>query len=121
MVRGTLIRSLTGKFRPALRRMVAALCVLALVAVNVGHTFQHAGVAATAVASQSVALPDNAPDAPDNSTAIDHCHGCTLIAVAVNAPDVVTALAVAIEPSLKVHEYQPAPLLTDTPPPKPTT
>lgn len=105
-----------------LRMWIAAVCAIALVIVNVAHVYGHAVQPLSSVTSQlDNSVPDSGNDFPDASGAVDHCHGCTLIAVNATAPVVVlSVIESAPVPSLS-GVYIPTPTSTDTPPPKSTT
>ncbi len=109
-----------GLVKSAVRRALVVLCAVALVTVSVVHSVEHFVGTANSVAIQTVV--DASGDASDSSKkapiAVEHCHACTMIALAALAPSV---LPIAITTELPVRRsvgLRPHSRIADTPPPK---
>jgi len=103
----------------ALRRAVAVVCAVALLTVGFVHSMHHFGAAASAVAIQTdVGSSDDSPDTSQKaSLAIEHCHGCTMIAMAALAQPAVPTLIAAKMPVRRFDDKRPHPPVAETPPP----
>lgn len=102
-----------------LRRAVAILCTLALLTAGFAHNVEHlGGTVATVVIQTDVGSSDDSPDSSKRAPiAIEHCHGCTMVATAVLAPSVLP-LAIATElPVRGFAELRPHTRIAETPPP----
>lgn len=117
------MRGLIARDRKALRGIFAAVCAAAFLLINIAHDFQHAAHAAPGAMSQvEAAIADGSPDTPDPAKAdVEHCHGCTILGVAVEAHFELTADVRSIEPCARMHGFSPHALLADTPPPRTIT
>ena len=109
--------------RAALRRLVAGLCVLALVAVGFAHCIQHLGALTPATASQvDVDKSDALPNSPHKAgLVVEHCLGCTIVAVVPSyacdlAIDCGANIGVAEPDAVRSHDLAP-----ELPPPKSST
>ena len=105
------------------RRFVAGLCMLALVAVGFAHSVHHLDTSAPPQALQvSVDKTDAAPGSPHKATSVvEHCLGCTIIAVVPSSTcDLAMAcganLSVANPDAVRSHD-----LALELPPPKSST
>lgn len=103
----------------ALRRAVAVVCAVALLTIGFAHSVHHFGGAASAVAMQTdVGSSDDSPDTSQKaSLAIEHCHGCTMIAMAALAQPAVPTLIAADLPVRRFDENRPYTPVAETPPP----
>jgi len=103
----------------ALRRAVAIVCAVALLTIGFAHSVHHFGGAVSAVAVQAdVGTSDDSPDTSKKaSLAIEHCHGCTMIAMAALAQPAVPTLIAADIPVRRFDDKRPHPPVAETPPP----
>jgi hypothetical protein len=86
----------------AWRQAVALLCAAAILAVSFSHEIEHfAQMTSAAGAQVSTAPTGTMPDPPKQPAVVQHCHGCTMIAVAV--------VAEAASPVLPSIKLSPAP------------
>jgi len=101
------------------RQAVALLCALAVLAVGFVHEIEHVAQMTTAASEQvSTAPTGTTPDLPKPPAAVQHCHGCTMVAVAVVAEQALPVLPAANlspGPTAFVRESLRA---LDPPPPK---
>lgn len=96
----------------ALGRLVALVCVLALLTVSFGHTVQHHDTFKSAASHEvSVSSSDDSSEPVERSTApSEHCHACSMIA-SIDHHKAVSVL-VAGSDRLSMFEFQ---LRTHTP------
>ena len=106
----------------ALRRFVAGLCMLALLAVGFAHCVHHLNTSLPSAASQVVDKPDATPEAPyEAGLIVEHCLGCTIIAV-MPSNDCNLTVACALSAGIaKADVVQPHDLSLELPPPKSST
>ena len=107
----------------ALRRAIAAACTAALLIVGFAHSLHHFDTAIPAAAA-SYAGSDPQHDTPDSSekarVAIEHCHGCVMVATAVAAQAAPPIFMPREQPAVAVDRMRPHPPVAETPPPIPT-
>ncbi len=104
----------------ALRRAMALLCVVAVLAVGFAHNLHHFDTALPATAWQSGgSLPDAAPESSKKDPlAVEHCHGCIMIAVIANAEWGAPVRIAAELPFAKTDGLRPHPPAAKSPPPR---
>ena len=81
----------------SLRRAVAVVCAVAFLIISFAHSVHHFGGPVSAVIMQAdVGSSDASSDASKKAPiTIEHCHGCSMIAMTALAPSVVpTSIAV---------------------------
>lgn len=107
--------------RTAVRRAIAAVCVLALLTVTFAHSLQHFDGLAGATGYQvgSVLASDEGPDGVKHaSPSVEHCHGCVMTAVMSDMPSLQPPEATGLRPQL-IADTRPSPPSFDNPPPIP--
>ncbi len=102
-----------------LRRAVAVLCAAALLTVGFVHSIHHFGGPISAgVLQADVGSSDDSPDTSNKApVAIEHCHGCSMIAMPVLPPSVVPKLIAADLSVRRFDEKRPYTPVAETPPP----
>lgn len=102
-----------------LRRAVAVVCAVALLAVGFAHSIHHFVGPVSAIAmSLDIGASDGMPEASKKAPiAIEHCPGCSMIAVAVLASPFDPGHVPPELPARKVDERSPHPPGVETPPP----
>lgn len=102
-----------------LRRAVAVVCAVAFLTIGFAHSVHHFGGSVSAVVMQAdVGSSDDSPDTSKKApVAIEHCHGCLMIAMAVLPPSVVPKLIAADLPVRRFDEKRPHTPVAETPPP----
>lgn len=102
-----------------LRRAVAVVCALALLTIGFAHSINHFGGPVGTVAIQAdVAPSDDAPDASKKApVAVEHCHGCSMIAMTALAPSFGPTSIAADLPVRKFDGKRPHIPVVETPPP----
>ena len=108
-------------FRTALRRAVAVVSAVAFLAVGFVHLAEHdAPLGAIETTCQSdAASSDDAPDSTKQAApGGEHCHGCTMIAVAVTADQLAPPRIQPPHQTPAPADFRPHPPATDSPPPK---
>ena len=105
--------------RVVLRRAIAGICVLALLTIGFAHSIHHfGGPVATVTMHAEVGPSDDAPDDSKKApVTVEHCHGCSMIAMAVLAPAVVPSYTPADLSARKFDGNRPHTPVTETPPP----
>lgn len=103
----------------ALRRAVACVCAVALLTVAFAHSVHHFGGPVSAVVVQAdVGSSDDLSDALKKaSIAIEHCQGCSMIAIAVVAPSIFPDRIPLDLPVRGFDEKRPHPPAVEIPPP----
>jgi hypothetical protein len=73
---------------PALRRALAAVCAVAFLVVGFAHSLHHFNAMTPAAAYQTGAgVSSDSPDTTKKAAvAVEHCHGCVMIAMAALTP-----------------------------------
>jgi hypothetical protein len=105
---------------PVLRRAIAVVCAIAFVLVSFAHTLHHFnGPSPTAIIQADLgAFDDGGPSASKKASfAIEHCHGCSMIATAVLPPLTTPDRIAADLPARKFDQQRPHTPVTETPPP----
>lgn len=115
-----IVRRLASPLSTSIRRQaVALLCAFAILAAGLAHEIEHLTQMASAASEQmSTAPTGTTPDPPKLPATVQHCHGCTMVAVAVVAEQplpVVPAANLSPGPSAFLRESLRA---LDPPPPK---
>jgi hypothetical protein len=107
----------------ALQRFVAGLCMLALVTVGFEHCVHHFDTSTLPAASQvGIDKSGGGPGSPSKaSLMVEHCLGCTIIAVVPSNPcdlavDCAANIGVAKSDAVRSHD-----LAVELPPPKSST
>ena len=105
--------------RLALRRAVACVCAIALLSVTFAHSVHHfsghdSAVIVQADVGSSGYLSDALKKAP---IAIEHCQGCSMIAIAVLAPSIFPDRILLDLPVQRFDERRPHPPAVEIPPP----
>lgn len=102
-----------------LRRAVAVVCALALIAVGVLHSAHHIIEPPVPVTVQADVGPtDDAPDqSKRTSAAVGHCHGCMMVATTVLAPSIEPDRIATDLSTAKSHDRRPHIPPAETPPP----
>jgi hypothetical protein len=107
----------------ALRRLVAGLCMFALVAVGFAHCVHHLDTSVPTAASQLVVhKSDASSDKPFKADLlVEHCLGCTIVAVVSNdaydlAVNCGANIGVAKPDAVRSHD-----IALELPPPKSST
>jgi hypothetical protein len=100
-------------------RTVALACAVALLIVTFAHSIHHfAGSAPTNVVQENVNTSDTSPDSSNKaSIMIEHCQGCSMIAMVVLAQPVVPNRIAADLPMRRVDEKRPHSPAVEIPPP----
>lgn len=104
---------------PAVRRGVAVACAVAFVLVSVGHSVHDFNrLAPTAVVQADLGSFDDAPDTSKKApVTIEHCHGCSMIAMAVPPASIAPRLIATDLPATGFDEKRPHVPVAETPPP----
>ncbi len=113
---GTLTAWLTGA---AVRRAVAAVCVVTLLTVTFAHSLHHfdgmSGQGGHEVSS--VLGSDDSPDgAKQPGPSVEHCHGCVMIAVMSDLPSLQAPEPTNLDPPSD-SDTRSSPPSFDNPPP----
>lgn len=102
------------------RQAVAMLCAIAFLVVGFVHDVHHFGGPVATVSVQAN-FTSSAGDQSDASKkppiVIEHCHGCSMIAIAVLAAPVDADRVTTDLPVRKLNQNQPHPPVAETPPP----
>lgn len=104
---------------PAVRRGIAIACAIAFVLVSFAHGVHHLnGLAPTAVVQVDLGSFDDAPDTSKKApVTIEHCHGCSMIAMAVLPASIAPRLVATDLPATGFDEKRPHTPVAETPPP----
>jgi hypothetical protein len=105
---------------PAVRRWIAILGAIAIVWVSFAHCIHHLnGSMPDAGAQADLLSVDDAPNTPKSAAlTVEHCLGCSMIAVASFLASFTPELTATDLPVPRLNEYRAHPPLADTPPPK---
>ena len=102
-----------------LARILAVLCIVSLVAVEFAHSIGHFAPLSNTATQASAGLSNDAPDTSnDAAVPAEHCHGCSMFLMIVQAPSVILfeiATVVSMRHADRQRPYVPA---ANTPPPR---
>jgi hypothetical protein len=111
-------RSITAILRwPALRRGLAAVCAAAFLLVGFAHTLHHFDTNIPAAYQVGAGPSDESPDSSKAPQAIEHCHGCVMVAMAIAEQSVAPVLVPLGSVAPRSESGRPHPPTVETPPP----
>ena len=104
---------------PALRRALAAVCTVAFLVVGFAHCLHHFDAMTPVVAYQAGAgVSSDSPVATKKAAvAVEHCHGCVMIAMAALTPSMLPLLVVSRLPAEIPDHMRPYLPVAEPPPP----
>lgn len=102
-----------------LRRGVAVLCAVAVLTIGFVHSVHHfGGPVSTIVVQAEVGSSDDSPDTSKTApAAVEHCHGCSMIGMAVSMPAVAPMFLAADLPARRFDEKRQHIPIAENPPP----
>jgi hypothetical protein len=102
-----------------LARIVAIFCIVSLVAVEFAHSNAHFAPLSNAVTQADAGPPGDASDSSNNSAVpAEHCHGCSMFLMTVQAPSVAVLEISTAAPMRRANRQLPYVPATNTPPPR---
>jgi hypothetical protein len=103
--------------RLAFRRTVAAVCAVAFLTVGVAHALGHCDHGAVPAGYELTSgAADEAPE-PAKSASVEHCHGCSMVAVMGDAPTLPAGLVGPVFRGVRLDGIRPHPPSAENPPP----
>jgi hypothetical protein len=105
----------------ALRGVIAGLCVCAFLVVGFAHSLHHFGTASTAAVAWQAGIDrsDESPNSSDKAAVVvEHCLGCTIIAVLPNDDDGVSVSFRTVLPFTTIDRTRPHSVAVELPPPR---
>ena len=111
-----------GRRSSAPARLVAVVCAVAILAAGFAHSVHQTNAPTQIVAMQADAgISNDLPDTPKKaSIVVEHCFGCSAIALANPVQPFVSHLIAADLPTQRADKVRPRPLVVEIPPPKAT-
>lgn len=100
-------------------RLMAVLCTVAILTAGFAHSIHQSNALMPIVAMQSDAgTPNDLPDTPKKlPVVVEHCFGCSMIALADVAHPFVPHRITADLPTRRVDRVRPHPSVVEIPPP----
>ena len=111
------------RLRPGIRRAMATVCAVAFLIVAFAHGIHHFDFKADqAIPTATVQVDGGFADYPrdpsnEATIAIDHCHGCIMIATEVVAPATIAPSLLSRFPEVIPVDLRPLNPAAETPPP----